>query len=260
MTNNFTIDINKFQKYKDNAIEKCKKLSFSEKTQGLWNEPEIIEYFTRIEPEEAVNYIALSIKNLKLNNKKILCIGGGTGSIGRRILAFRPDLYVTEIDSSLEMVSRANKIANEKNITDHFISIKADAISLPFKDNEYGYVIAYSIFRYINNIDQEKVITEIGRVSDNNFTIAESILKDLIYSLKKIVKGKSDVIETQVNMHRVSLFYMLYGEYKINNEFKEIIDDETTKNIDFIDILTNIAGISSGILYELRVCNSEKDK
>ena len=255
---NEEINLKKFELYKNRAIEECQNLSYSEKTEGLWSEPEIMDYFIHTSSDEPNKYFALAVKEIlsNLSNKKILCVGGGTGKLGRSILEIYPDSHITEIDSSKEMTVQANILANKKGINNNFISIEANAKSLPFKDGEYDYAIAYGVFRYIESNDYEKVISEIGRVTNYNFIISEPLLKDLIYSLKnKINNHKSAIKETEVSMFRMSLFYMLFKEYKRNINFKLLVDNETTLKINFIKILTSIAGMTTGILYELRVSN-----
>jgi len=253
---NEEIDLVKYGHYKDRAIKECKKLSFIEKTQGLWLNSEIIEYFTRISLDEPNECLASSLRELlpDLNDKKILCIGGGTGRLGRSIIGLCPGVLVTEIDSSKEMVACANRLAIEQNIEDRFISIEADAKSLPFRDCEYDHAIAYGVFRYIHCQDYKKTLSEISRVSGNNFTVSEPVLKDLICILKDYLKDAAcSVKETTVSMFRMSLFYMLLKEYKQDNDFKIAVDGEVSQERDYIEILTLIAGMAVGTLYELRV-------
>jgi ubiquinone/menaquinone biosynthesis C-methylase UbiE len=247
--------LNKFQLYINKATAECQNLSFIEKTQGLWSEPEIIKYLTRISKDEPNEFLAASLQELlpDLNGKKILCIGGGTGKLGRNILNLYPELFVTEVDSAPAMVDCANKLADQEGFRGRFISLKADSRLLPFQDGEYNYAIALGVFRYIDPINQERSFLEISRVSNNNFTIAEPILKELIYSLKdKFRNVNYSIKETPISMFRMSLFYMLFKEYKRNKEFKTIIDSEVDDTNDFIEVLTHVAGMTNGILYELR--------
>ena len=258
--NDKKINLTKFEPYIDRAIEGCKKLSFAEKTRGLWSEPEIMDYFLRTSSDEPNSYLASTIKEIfpDSNGKKVLCIGGGTGKLGRNILKVCPNVYVTEIDSSKEMTTQANALAHKNNIDDHFISIEADARSLPFADGEFDYAIAYGVFRYIDSSDHEIVLSEIGRVSDYNFIVSEPILKELIYSLPEKLHGQKTLIkETPVSMFRMSLFYMLFKEYKSNADFKALTDSETDKQTDFIEVLSSAAGMTAGTLYELRVRNEQ---
>lgn len=256
--NNKKINLKKFELYKNKAIEECHKLSYVEKTNGLWSEPEIMNYFIRTELDESNRYLASVIKKAlpNLNNKKILCIGGGTGKLGRSILEICPDLYINEVDSSKEMVTQANTLAILNGISDHFVSIEANAKSLPFNDGAYDYAIAYGVFRYIDPKDYEEVLLEIGRVSNYNFIISEPLLKELIHCLKDKLSSRETVIkETDVSMFRMSLFYMLFKEYKRDANFKTLVDNELNDKIDFIDVLISIAGMTTGALYELRVTN-----
>jgi ubiquinone/menaquinone biosynthesis C-methylase UbiE len=154
------------------------------------------------------------------------------------------------------MVQQANALAFKEALGDRFVSIEANANLLPFNDNEYNYAIAYGVFRYIDSSDYKKTLSEISRVTNRNFTIAESILRELIYTLKdSFALNEYSIKETTVSMFRVSLFYMLFKEYKRNNDFKILIDGEIENGINAIEALTSVAGMASGILYELRVCN-----
>jgi len=246
------VNLEKFCSYKSRAIERCKTMSFAEKSQGLWSNSEIIEYFVRLPLDEPNEHLVLSLKEIMidLNSKKILCIGGGTGKLGRRIIELYPD-------SSRDMVDRANILASERHIGDSFISIEADVRSLPFNCGEFDYAIAYGVFRYIDSRDQEQAISEIGRVTNNNFTVAEVILKDMIHVLKYcVISAVCSIQETEVSMFRTSLFYMLFKEYKDNEDFKEIVDKNISDEISHIEMLTLIAGTAEGTLYELKVRNT----
>ena len=248
-------NITKFQPYINKVIKKYQKLSFVEKTQGLWSNPEIVEYFGRIGLDGPNKYLSLSLKEIvpDLDNKKILCIGGGIGKLGRHIATIYPKVHVTEIDLSREMVSQANKLAFESNLKERFISIERDVRSLSFKNGEYDYAVAYGVFRYMSFSDQKKALSEISRVTNHNFTVAESILRKLIYDLGKIIRKNYFIKETEMSMFRVSLFCTLFKEYYENEDFRKMVDSENKR--DKIETLISVAGMTLGTLYELRSYN-----
>lgn len=246
----------KFQPYINKVIKKSQKLSFAEKTQGLWSNPEIVEYFERIGLDKPNEYLSLSLKEIlsDLDNKKILCIGGGVGKLGRHIATIYPKVHVTEIDLSREMVNHANKLAFENDLKERLASAEGDVRSLPFKNGEYDYAIAYGVFRYMNYSDQKKALSEISRVTNHNFTVAESLLRKLIYDLGKIFQKSSFIKKTNMPMFRVSLFCILFKEYYENKDFRKMIDSENKR--DKIETLISVAGVISGTLYELRLYNT----
>ena len=241
----------KFSKYIDLAIQKCKRMSFQEKSDGIWTKPEVVKYLANLPTEEAHVRISKTISQI-LNTKglrKILVIGGGTGKLGHHILKFSKKWLVTEIDSSKEMVSMANNNAKKLELGKRFLSVVADAQKIPFKDASFDFVVAYGVFRYFLSKDQKTIIDEMKRVSSRHILIAEGKAKDVIYDLNKNYCRDFKLIETSIKMFRVSLFYMFFAMYESDKEFKKLIDLEN--KFEPVDVLSKIAGVSEGILYEL---------
>lgn len=241
-----------FLKYVDEAIKECQQLSFTEKTQGLWGKSEILKYLTELPVDEPTKYLATTLKEIlpNMEKKKILCVGGGTGRLGRYIASTNLNSSVLEIDTSSQMVEEANKLA-ESNSQNNFVSAVGDARTLPFMDDEYDYALAYGVFRYINEKDQQKVVDEMLRVSKYGAMIAEGKAKDIMYSLRDAINPKFLIKETQIPMFRMSLFYMLLKKYENDQQFQILVDNKSKNKP--VELLSQLAGTSEGTLYELRL-------
>ena len=247
---------NKFEHYIEDAITECKKMSFEEKGRGIWDDPTIIDYFSRLPPDEPIKTTAeLAIESLSgKQNTEILIIGGGSGRLGRCLIDLDIGLNVTEVDSSPVMSRQANHLSKELGIQDRFVSQVSQAQSLPFQNKQFDLVITYAFFRYIDSKDQTFIIAEMSRVSNNRMIIAEPTLKDLIGSLSKKTPAPNEEIkikEQSVSAFRTSLFYMLYRRYKRDRTFRSLINIETSTTKDHIDVMTDIAGTTTIPLYFL---------
>lgn len=250
------MDLKNLQIFKEKAIEDCKKLSFTEKAIGLWSDEDVIKFFERTYPEDAIKNISGKLFNILdiSDNNKILCVGGGTGGLGRSVISLSPRSHVTEIDLSKEMVVKANELAKTNRVEDNFISVVADVMKLPFKDGEFDLVIAYSVFRYLNQKEQEVALKEMIRVSKKSSIVAEVVLKELIVSLQNTFKDEeSTMFEISTRMNRVSLFYMLLKGYRANMFFKDLVNEKVTSENDFIDVLSKLAGTIDGVIYGLEI-------
>lgn len=241
-----------FRKYVDEAIEDCQKLSFTEKTQGLWKKSEILKYLAELPVDEPTKYLVITLKEIfpDMEKRKILCVGGGVGRLGRYIAEKNSTSSVSEVDTSIQMVDEANKLA-QTNGQNNFISTVADVRALPFINDEYDYVLAYGVFRYINENDQQKVVDEMLRVSKYGATIAEGKAKDIINHLRDSINPELLIKETQMPMFRMSLFYMLLKKYEDDQQFRSLVDQKNKSKP--IELLSQLAGASEGILYELRL-------
>lgn len=241
-----------FQPYIDATLEKCKKMSFEEKKSVLWERPEIIEYFALLPIDEPTKHIERSLRDElpDLNKKKILIVGGGTGGLGRYIVTKNSGVFIMEIDTSDEMVCEANRLAKEHEAENRYSSIVADAGSIPFADNEFDYSIAYGVFRYINQKDRKKAVDEMSRVSKFGVNISDGRAKDIICSLRDMVNPDLRVFETEVEMFRMTLFYMLCKLYETDKVFRGLVDNSSDNPYRFIG---KLAGKSKGKLYELKI-------
>jgi len=241
-----------FQRYINEAFRECQALSFAEKAQGLWTKPEILRYYAELPADESNIHLAESLAQIlpNIEKKKILIVGGAVGRLGRYIAATDSNSSVTEVDTSNKMTDEANRLARE-NGQNNFVSIVADARAIPFKDAEYDYAVAHGLFRYLSLEDQQIIVKEMLRVSKYGATIAEGKARDIIYSLKDSIDPKLLIKETKIPMLRTSLFFMLLKKYENNQQFRLLVNQ---KNKDKpIELLAQLAGVSEGTLYELRL-------
>ena len=244
-----------FKSYIDEATKECQKLSFTEKTQGMWGKSEILKYLAKLPIDEPIKYLNESLEDVlpNIEKKKILCIGGGVGRLGKYIAEKNSNSSVLEVDTSIQMVNEANKLAQE-NGENNFISIVADARNLPFKEREYDYVFANRLLRYIDEKDRKIVVSEMLRVSKYGATISEGKAKDIMYSIRDLINPKLFIKKTKMPMFRMSLFYMLLRKYENDQLFRTLVDKKS--NDTSIEVLSKLAGISDGIFYELRLKSS----
>lgn len=241
-----------FDTYIQEAIQQCHQLSFSEKSQGVWDKPELRKYLAELPIDEPSKHLIKSISETfpSMEKKKILCVGGGKGRLGRYIAATYPNCLVSEIDNSIQMATEANKLAEEKG-QNNFRSIVADARAIPFKDGECDYAVAFGLFRYIDKKNQQVVIDEMLRVAKYGALIAEGKAEDLIYDLKDSIDSSLKIEETRMKMFRMSLFYMLLKKYEQEQSFRDLVD-KNSKNKP-LELLSQLAGVSEGTLYVLKL-------
>ncbi|MBI3027803.1 class I SAM-dependent methyltransferase [Candidatus Woesearchaeota archaeon] len=244
--------MSQFQRYIDEAVTECQALSFKEKTEGLWTDPEVIRYFSRLPIDGPNQHLTKSIETVLdgINEPRILVVGGGVGRLGRNISIKIPDSYVVELDSSFGMVQEANiPSVNGDNPVPHFV--QADAFNMPFQHFSFDYAIANGLVRYFDLGEQLDLIERMRRTSRFGVTISEGKAKDIIYRLADNLNGSVQLIETEMPMFRMSLFYMLLKSYRQDNEFRARVTLQDKK--DPVAFLAQLAGSSQGILYELRL-------
>lgn len=147
----------------------------------------IAKSYNELHREEQLKKVNIILNNIKLKKSdKLLDVGCGTG--------FYLDLFkcnITGIDPSEELLKQC------KHKT-----VKANAEKLPFKDNEFDWVISITAIHNFKNIS--KALDEIKRVGKHKFVF--SVLKkskkfseidDLIrkrFNIKKIIIEEKDVI------------------------------------------------------------------
>jgi len=243
-----------FQKYIDDTLKECAALSMDQKRQeleALWTDPKIVEYYESLPEDDPTKYLAESLRELVPSlEKKILCVGGATGRLGRYISTLYPSSSVVEVDMSYEMTAKANQLAREGGQT-NFSAIVADARALPFVNGEYDYVLAHGLFRYLGLEDQQTVASEMLRVAKYGFTVSEGKARDLIYTLRDSIDPELSVRETKMPMLRMTLFFMLLRKYGNDNNFRALVEKSNKNNP--IEFLSKLAGTSEGVLYELRI-------
>lgn len=151
----------------------------------------IAKGYNDLHGEEQLNKLKIIAKHLKVNkDTKLLDVGCGTGLSAK---VFNCD--ITGIDPSEELLKQCP-----------FKTVKANAESIPFKDNEFDVVIAVTCIH--NFKDVKKALKEIKRVGKDKFAITilrKSQKADLLvcqvqelFSLTSFLLEKKDLILLEV--------------------------------------------------------------
>jgi 2-polyprenyl-3-methyl-5-hydroxy-6-metoxy-1,4-benzoquinol methylase len=119
-----------------------------------------------------------------ISNKEILDVGGGVGMIPSK-LAKHNQVY--NLDISEEQLERSMKYG--------ILPILGNAITLPFKDESFDYVLCISVIHYLRRADRLKLLNELMRVckskglifisTPNKAALARKTVK--LFKLKSIV-------------------------------------------------------------------------
>ena len=158
-------------------------------------------------------------KTLKNNNWKILDIGCG----------YRANQYATVIADILDL---KNFYKNKK-----FVKLEKNK-SLPFKDNEFDFVVASHVIEHVD--DFEFFIKELERISNKGYIELPSRLADNI-----VFENKTDHvwwfifddINNQLLVSKESLILELLWEKEINYKIDNSIKSENFEKIKFLNII-----------------------
>lgn len=148
---------------------------------------EISEGYNELHGEEQLNKLNIIAKHIKISkHTKLLDVGCGTG-LSKKVF----NCNITGIDPAEELLKQCK-----------FKTVKANAETLPFKDNEFDVVIAVTSIHNFNNI--EKGLKEIKRVGKDNFVLtilkkskhAEKIKEVItkLFHINKIILEEKDII------------------------------------------------------------------
>ncbi|BDH83964.1 MULTISPECIES: class I SAM-dependent methyltransferase [Lactococcus] len=117
-------------------------------------------------PPGGIRTIMDLVKNVYFTpDTKILEIGTSTGFTAVE-LAKRTNSKITSIDINEESIKIAKDRAKEHGVTDNINFLVADAMNLPFQDEEFDIVFSGNIISYIP--DREKALSEYMRVLKDN--------------------------------------------------------------------------------------------
>ena len=123
---------------------------------------------------------------------------------------------------------------------------------MPFRNLTFDYALAHGLLRYFDLGEQLTLIENMRCASRFGITVSEGKAKDIMHNLFDNLHGNSQLIETEMPMFRITLFYMLLRKYRGNSEFREEIS-RINGNKDHVKFLAQLAGSSQGTLYELRL-------
>lgn len=139
-----------------------------------------------------------TINSIASQGAKILELGVGTGL---SLPLYRPDLEITGIDISANMLKKAQKLAQTPKVQAKVSLQRMDAEKLSFADNSFDYVLGLYVASVVDNITE--FLTEICRVCKpqgqvilvNHFSSSNPILNKLeqkIGRIHSILGFKSD--------------------------------------------------------------------
>ena len=124
--------------------------------ENIWNS--LAKQWNAFRPKpfpETVLYLSRTWKSGKL-----LDIGCGNG---RNLVPFAEKDFICEgIDFSIEMVKNAKSKLNKLGLKAKFHA--SNMTKLPFKDNNFDYLICIASFHHLNKLDQEKALCEFKRI------------------------------------------------------------------------------------------------
>ena len=104
-----------------------------------------------------------------------LDVGTGPAQIPILLAQKCPNIYITAIDLSKEMLKIAIRHIVDADLTDRITLEHIDAKTLPYPDNSFDGLISNSIVHHIH--DAEKALQEMGRVVKPNGVV---LIRDLI--------------------------------------------------------------------------------
>lgn len=104
-----------------------------------------------------------------------LDVGTGPAQIPILLAQYCPNIHITAIDLSHEMLKIAKRHVHDAGLTDRITLEHVDAKTLPYPDNSFDGLISNSIVHHIH--DALKSLQEMGRVVKPNGTV---LIRDLI--------------------------------------------------------------------------------
>ena len=148
---------------------------------------QIAASYNELYGEEQLNKLLIIKNNIKINKStKILDVGCGTG------ISSSFDCFVIGIDPSAKLLRQNVKP----------LKVLGAAESLPFKNNEFDFVISITAIHNFNDI--KKSIDEIKRVGNKNFVLTVlknsrkfSLIRGLIrknFKVEKMIEEDKDLI------------------------------------------------------------------
>jgi len=181
------------------------------------------------------NLIQKTLKKIPSKEIKILDVACGTGRMLSEVFKVNKNIHYFGLDTSKEMTNvlkkKALKLGKEKLVKIKF----GNANKIPFKDNAFDLVFTYHLLWHLEKKDQEKIISEMIRVTKKNgFIIFDALNENFIWEKIKILFGKNSKGLNKLNLHTTKLFLM-------NNQIRKI---------EFIEKLSD-ARINSNFWYSI---------
>ena len=144
-------------------------------------EPEVMDTVEAAEAYDAMEHGEVDhafvdrVVALGANTGHFLDVGTGPAQIPILLAQHCPDIHITAIDLSEEMLKIAKRHVADAGLTDRITLEHVDAKVLPYPDNTFDGLISNSIVHHIH--DTMKALQEMGRVVRPKGTV---LIRDLI--------------------------------------------------------------------------------
>lgn len=198
------------QNKKDALMTKMEEINLRDQLAHVYDE-QISEYQHLVE-------VASAIKKLDpLPDEVILDIGCGTGRFACKLLEM--DCNVVGLDFSGESLMICKSRYGEPNHCKGDIClIRADACSLPLKDNFFDKCISSEVLEHIpSEVERSKMIQEAYRVLKPN---GKLVLTTYNHSLRKIIGRK------KVTAENAPLYAYRYNYFELKKTISHVFKDE----------------------------------
>ena len=136
---------------------------------------EAAEAYDTMEHEEIDQAFVDRVIALGANKGHFLDVGTGPAQIPILLAQHCPDIYITAIDLSAEMLKIAKRHVEDAGLTERITLGRVDAKDLPYPDNVFDGLISNSIVHHIH--DSLRALKEMGRVVKPNGMV---LIRDLI--------------------------------------------------------------------------------
>lgn len=144
-------------------------------------EPEVMDTVESAEAYDAMEHGEVDeafvnrVIELGANTGNYLDVGTGPAQIPILLAQKCPNIHITAIDLSNEMLKIARRRVEDANLTNRITLERIDAKTLPYPDNTFDGLISNSIVHHIH--DAEKALKEMGRVAKPDGVV---LIRDLI--------------------------------------------------------------------------------
>ena len=144
-------------------------------------EPEVMDTAESAEAYDAMGHGEVDeafvnrVIELGANTGNYLDVGTGPAQIPILLAQKCPNIRITAIDLSNEMLKIARRHVEDANLTNRITLELIDAKTLPYPDNTFDGLISNSIVHHIH--DAEKALKEMGRVAKPDGVV---LIRDLI--------------------------------------------------------------------------------
>ena len=136
---------------------------------------EAAEEYDAMEHGEVDEAFVNRVIELGANSGHYLDVGTGPAQIPILLTKQCPNIQITAIDLSKEMLKIAKRHVEDANLTNRITLERIDAKTLPYPDNSFDGLISNSIVHHIH--DAEKALQEMGRVVKPDGVV---LIRDLI--------------------------------------------------------------------------------